>query len=209
MRARIGSLARAPIGLLALLTGGLAVFNAAWAQTANLFGVSGFTATANLTLPTGGTMSMKIYVLGTSQRADLPGGHGYTLALGSNQTAYIVMGSSMCMQRTLDQKTGPNPFTLSGDVKRETVGSETVDGHPTKIELITLRTASGPMTMKAWRATDLKGLPVRVEIPMSSGGTVREELTDVNLSPPPASMFMPPSNCMQMGAMPGMPGSQH
>jgi hypothetical protein len=98
---------------------------------------------------------------------------------------------------------------MSGDVTRQTVGSETVDGHPTKVELITLKAASGPMTMKAWRATDLNGFPVRIEIPTRNGGTIREELTDVNLSPPPTSMFTPPSNCMQMGAMPGMPGAPH
>ncbi|HUN73515.1 MAG TPA: hypothetical protein VMU40_03270 [Steroidobacteraceae bacterium] len=201
---------RARISPVTMLAAALALSTPTWAQT-NLFGVSGFSATVNLALPTGGAMSMRIYVLGTSERTDLPGGRGgYSLTIGSNQTMYLVMNPSMCMQRSLDlQKNGPNPFTMSGDVKRQEVGTETVDGHPTKVELITLTTHSGPMTMKAWRATDLQGFPVRLEIPMPNGGTMREELTDVNLSPPPSSMFAPPSNCMQMGAMPGMPGAPH
>jgi hypothetical protein len=196
MRARITC--AAILGLLVPAT-------AAWAQMSNVFGISGFSATANITLTTGQSMSMKMYVSGTNVRSSLPGGmNGYSLIVGSTRTMYMVMGPSMCMQMNGLDPNRPNPFAQSGgtQVHEQPLGSDTVAGHPAKVVQITIQSASGqPQTMKAWRATDMGGFPLRVEI-ATAHGTIREEFTDVNLTPPPAEMFTAPSNCRPMPMMP-------
>jgi hypothetical protein len=171
----------------------------ALAQGANPFGISAFSATMVMSIPGGRNLSTKIYVLEGKVRTDLPsggGGGGYSLFLSHAHEAYMVMAGHCMMMPTNSAR--PNPFTMTGGVKTQQLGSDTVDGHPTTVVQLTLQDASGrTTTMKAWRATDLQGFPIRVEIP-TSNGTVREEFHDVNLSAPAADLFEKPSNCMSM-----------
>jgi hypothetical protein len=76
---------------------------------------------------------------------------------------------------------------------------------PAKIEQITIQTSTGhTVTMKAWNATDLHRFRVRAEMP-TPRGTTRMDFKDVGLSSPPASLFLTPTNCREMPAMPGAP----
>jgi hypothetical protein len=174
----------------------------ATAQGQGAFPQLDFSATEVVTSPNGKATSMKIYRLGDKMRSDMPGGKMHTLMLMGEGKIYMIM-PQMCMQMP---PRGPEPLEETGTVVRKPVGSDTIDGHPTKIEEITVTPADGrnSVTMKAWEATDLKGLPVRVEMP-SSRGTVRMEYKDVDLSPPPESLFTVPQGCRTMPMMPGMP----
>ena len=172
------------------------------AQSQSAFAELDFSATEVMTSPDGKAMSQKIYRLGDKMRLDMPGGKMHTLMLLHEGKMYMVM-PQMCMEMP---PRGPQPLEATGTVVRKTVGVGTIDGHPTKIEEITVTPANGgtPVTMKAWEATDLKDLPLRIEIP-SPQGTARIEYKNVDLSPPPESLFAVPQGCRTMPMMPGMP----
>lgn len=174
-----------------------------FAQNLNPFGVSAFSATMTSSLPGRGSFSQKIYYAGGNSRIEMPNGTGYMLFLMPQKTGYMVMAGH-CMATPAMNNTGHNPFDMKGSVKTQNVGSTNLDGHPTTISLITVQDASGKTTtMKAWRAMDLKGFPLRIEMPNPSLGTVTVEYQDVSLAAPPASLFEKPSNCM---TMPGFSG---
>jgi outer membrane lipoprotein-sorting protein len=174
----------------------------AQAQSKGAFAQQDFSATMVTAGPNGQQISMKVYHSGDKMRTDMPGGKMHSLLLMGQNKFYMVM-PQMCMEMPQQR---PDPFGLTGTVERKELGSDTVDGHPTKIEQITITPAGGgtPVTMKAWEATDLKGFPLRVEMP-SPQGTMTIDYKDVDLSTPPASLFAVPNGCRTMPMMPGMP----
>lgn len=143
---------------------------------------------------------MKIYRLGDKMRTDI-GSTGYSVTDLSQHTTYMVMGQGMCMQ--MAPRGQQNPFTEQGSVERTPAGTDTVDGHPCKVENVTVTPANGtPTKMKVWEADDLKGFPVKVEIE-SSRGPITVMYKDVSFDAPAASLFTHPDNCRQMPNMPG------
>ncbi len=172
------------------------------AQEQNPFPPLDFSATMVSTAPNGKQVSMKVYRAGEKMRTDPPGGRVHTVLLLDKNEMFMVM-PQMCMKMP---QTSPQPLGMKGKVERTRLGSGTANGHPAIIERVTVTPAEGgnPVTMKVWEATDLKKLPVRVEIP-TARGTVRIDYQDVNLSTPPASLFAMPGNCRSMPMMPGMP----
>jgi hypothetical protein len=140
----------------------------------------------------------KVYRSGEKMRTDMAA-NGYTLYLLDKHTYYMVMRGHCMQMPSMPGKTA-NPFQASGTVTRKPIGSATVDGHPAKIEQVTVISADGKSTtMKVWEATDLQGFPVRIEI----GSNTRMDYKDVSLKDPPASLFEKPANCMRMPMMPG------
>ncbi len=172
------------------------------AQGQSAFPQQDFSATMVVTSPAGKQMSQKVYRLGDKMRTDMPGGRMHSVLLLGEHKYYMVM-PQVCME--MPQRS-PDPHELTGKVERKDLGSATVDGHPAKIEEITITPASGgkSVTMKAWEATDLKGFPLRVEMPTKQG-TMRMDYKDVDISPPPASLFAVPQDCRVMPSAPGTP----
>jgi Domain of unknown function (DUF4412) len=145
------------------------------------------------------TNTAKLYRLSNKMRSEQgPEGHvTYFLSLLGQNTGFLV-GSGLCMETHGIDPEHPNPFEVTGKIVRKELGSEVIDGHPTKIEQITVASASGKaLTMKAWEATDLKSFPVRIEM-ATPKGTMRMDLKDVDLSAPPASLFATPQGCSPM-----------
>lgn len=141
----------------------------------------------------------KMYRSGQRMRLESPllGPGGYTFTVLGEKTWYLV-SQGVCMEMDSVDPEHPNPFELTGNTTRKEVGSEVIDGHPTRIEQITVASAAGkPVTIKAWKATDLKGFPVRIEVPTPKG-TMRMDLQNVDLSVPPASLFVTPQGCSPM-----------
>ncbi len=75
------------------------------------------------------------------------------------------------------------------------LGKETLDGHPcVKKEYTIPNTKSGqPLTMTTWNATDLKDTPIKIT-QTSGGNTTTMQFTDINLTKPADSLFVPPTN---------------
>lgn len=172
--------------------GSLALCSRAQTGDTGPFGVKQFSATMVMTSG-GHTMTNKVYRSANKMRTDI-GTMGYSLYFFDEHTSYMVM-SGHCMQMPQMAKKNTNPFQMGGTVERKALGSDTVDGHPTKIEQVTMTSSDGTSTgMKVWEATDLKGFPVRIEM---ANGT-RIEYKNISLNEPSASLFEKPGNCMQM-----------
>ena len=145
-------------------------------------------------VPVGG---MKIYRSGNKVRVSVAGDAGYSIADLDHHATYTVMNNGMCTQGVLQANMAPFAFDKTSSLQRSPVGTDTVDGHPCKVEMMTVTPKTGqPTKMKVWEADDLKGFPVKVEIE-SSHGPMAVEYKDVSFSEPPASLFTHPANCRQ------------
>lgn len=185
----------------------VAVLAAQTSMSSGPFAIENFSATMVFNGPQG-EVSQKIYKLGDKIRMEMPRRAGaYSIMDLSAHKMYMVMSPQMCMEMDTTHRPGaPDPFAPRGTVKREPLGSETVDGHPCKVERITVTPAEGgaPVVMKAWEAQDLQGFPVRVET-QTERGPMRIDYRDISLAPPAAQLMTPPQNCRAMPAMPAMP----
>jgi len=138
-------------------------------------------------------MSNRVYRSGNKMRTEM-GSNGYSLYFFDEHTSYMVMRGH-CMEMPQMATKNANPFQMGGSVERKPLGSDTVDGHPVKIEQVTVTSSDGKSTsMKVWEATDLQGFPVRIEMPNG----MRMEYKDISLSDPPNSLFEKPDNCRAM-----------
>ncbi|MFZ0419086.1 MAG: hypothetical protein WAM04_13390 [Candidatus Sulfotelmatobacter sp.] len=152
-----------------------------------------------------GEHTMKIYRSGDKMRTDMAT-TGYMIIDMSEHTAYMVM-NGMCMQMPKTADSEQNPFTQAQDAtyERTPAGTDVVDGHPCKVENVTVTPRNGqPIKRKVWEAEDLKGFPIKSEM-QTSKGTITMEYKDVSFSEPQASLFAHPENCRQMPSMPGGP----
>lgn len=90
------------------------------------------------------------------------------------------------------------PFFMTGPgYKFETVllGKETVDGHPTQIEEVTVTFPPAknhpPLKLKLWAAEDLQGFPVKIETPKQH----TMEYRNVDFGELDRTLFVTPSQC--------------
>jgi hypothetical protein len=184
----------------------------AFGQNESSFSITQFSATSSTTMK-GKTVNAKMARSGNKMRMDLPGSDGkrYTLVLLDQHKAYMVMGPEMCMEMNQLGALASNPFASSSQAKVDTtvVGAGTMNGHPVKIEDVTITPGNGGkvVNVKVWAATDLQGFPVRTEV-QTANGPVRTDYTDISLSAPPDPLFAAPQNCRQMPMMPSGPTSQ-
>ena len=55
-------------------------------------------------------------------------------------------------------------------MERSSAGTDTVDGHPCKVENLTVTQQNGqPTKMKVWEAQDLKGFPIKINRKPAAG----------------------------------------
>jgi outer membrane lipoprotein-sorting protein len=145
---------------------------------------------------------MKVYRSGDKMRTSMPGGAGYMIMDLDQHTNYMVMNASMCMQMTPQPQQNPFSQARNATVDRSSAGTDTVDGHPCKVENLTVTPQNGePHKMKVWEAQDLKGFPIKIET-QTSRGPMTIEYKDISFREPEASLFVHPDNCRQMPAVP-------
>ena len=100
----------------------------------------------------------------------------------------------------------PNPYFRSAPfsslrsgykVDRVPAGQETIGGHSTKIEDVTLSSSKlpRPLTLRFWEADDLKGFPVKVEFRRLNGHNPVIEYKDVVVGPQDPTLFIYPKSC--------------
>jgi hypothetical protein len=167
------------------------------------------TFSADTSMVVGGhTMTATIARSGNKLRSGLPNstGQGYVLMLLDQHKAYMVMGAGTCVEMPAMAQVNSNIFASAGQgsVQVTQVGTGTANGHPVKIEDVTVTPSKGgdPVHMKIWAATDLHNFPARLEV-QTPHGTVTTDYTNISLSTPPDSLFAVPTNCHQMPTMPG------
>jgi hypothetical protein len=84
------------------------------------------------------------------------------------------------------------PLLLDPTAKEKLVGSEVVDGHPTRKYELTSNVGGEPMVRYVWRATDLKGFPIKTA---DESGRSTTTFENVVLRKPDAKLFQPPADC--------------
>lgn len=151
---------------------------------------------------------------------------GSLLRIGSSDSYYISdldrtltwkMTSGHCTKLPVAQA-GTFPFHTFKRFNIQisaTHDPETIDGHPCKVETLSLEPKEGGagFEMKVWQADDLKGFPIRIDWHnMSTSYTSTFTFTEVNLEPPSPKLFERPANCkppragkplLDMGTKPG------
>ena len=115
----------------------------------------------------------------------------------------IVPARKMYMEMPLDLKNAPKT-EIKGEVERKEVGSEHIDGHPTKKYLVTYKNGDRTEQVYQWMATDIN-FPVKTA---DLKNKWIQEFKNIKLGSQPDSLFEPPAGYQkfQMPTMPvGMP----
>lgn len=111
---------------------------------------------------------------------------------------WVLMPSPVgCVEQALPPD-AEDPLTVAGAASEELVGTETVDGHPTKKYRIATK-GTPSREHYQWRATDLGGFPIRTA---AADGSYEQRFTRVELVTPDPKLFTPPVNCRPMPAAP-------
>jgi hypothetical protein len=112
----------------------------------------------------------------------------------------IMPAQKMYMEMPVDPTNAPKT-EIKGEVDRKEVGSETVDGHPTKKYLITYKNGNKTDQVYQWMATDIN-FPVKTA---DLKNKWIQEFKNIKIGSQPDSLFEPPAGYHKM-EMPAMPG---
>jgi hypothetical protein len=79
-------------------------------------------------------------------------------------------------------------------ITRKELGTEEVEGHDCRKELVTIETANGKKTeMTVWSARDLDNFPIKTQV-MGRNGLVTTVFKNLKRETPDASLFVPPQD---------------
>jgi hypothetical protein len=146
-------------------------------------------------------LTMKVYRSGSSVRVERSAAIS-TLYVPASSKVYNLTTypdkSHQCVSMNPDQaKMLPSPLELIQGriVKRSAAGSETVEGHTTKIEDVTVIEPDGKtVESRVWEAEDLHGIPVKIESHIDQV-TLRALYRDVVVGNPDEKLFSVPDRC--------------
>jgi len=161
-----------------------------------------FSATMVVEAGAKGSAQMKMYRSGSKMRVDMPAGtgaNGYIVTDLDAHISYMVMGPAMCMKMPVQPHRNPFAAASNAKIERTPAGTDTVDGHPCKVENVTVTGQDEkPVKMKVWEADDLQGFPVKIQVenPQRGNGTVLYK--DISFETPSASQFTHPDDCREM-----------
>jgi hypothetical protein len=152
-------------------------------------------------------MVMKVYRSGDSVRVERSGALS-TLYVPSNSRVYSLTTypdhSHQCVVMKPEQgKMLPSPLELlqGPNVSRTDAGTETVDGHPCKIEKVVVTRNDGKkIESTVWEAQDLQGIPVRIESHVGDF-TLSASYRDISLGTPEPELFTVPVKCTPLEKM--------
>jgi hypothetical protein len=114
----------------------------------------------------------------------------------------IMSAMKMYMEMPFDLKNRPMvEDKFEGETERKLIGSETIDGHPTKKYLITYKSGSRTDQVYQWIATDIN-FPLKTA---ATDGAWIQEFRNVRIGSQPNSLFEIPAGYQKMD-MPQMPG---
>ncbi len=145
-----------------------------------------------------GEMALK----GEKMRFQMKGQKEYTIMRMDKKVTWMVMPSEKAyMEMAYDPTKSPRvEEKQKGEVERKLIGSETIDGHPTKKYEVTVKDEKGTTKLYQWIATDLN-FPIKTA---AVDGSWSHEYRNIKKSAPD-SLFEVPSGYQKM-AMPSMPG---
>ena len=146
-------------------------------------------------------LTMKVYRSGSSVRVERSTAIS-TLYVPVSSKVYNLTTypdkSHQCVSMNPDQaKMLPSPLQLIQGriVKRVAAGSETVEGHATKVEDVTVIEPDGKtVESRVWEAEDLRGIPVKIESHIDQV-TLRAVYRDIVMGTPDREFFTVPDRC--------------
>lgn len=158
--------------------------------------------TATQVFPSRGVdVTMKVYRSGSRVRVEHSGALS-TLYVTETSKVYNLTvypdKSRQCVSMTPAQaRMIPSPLELIQGkiVKRTAVGSDMVEGHRSKVEIVVVVRPDGKkIESKVWEAQDLKGIPVKIESHLQ-GVTMQAVYRDIVMGAPSADLFSVPEKC--------------
>lgn len=146
-------------------------------------------------------LTMKVYRSGSSVRVERSAAIS-TLYVPASSKVYNLTTypdkTHQCVSMNPDQaRMLPSPLELIQGriVKRSAAGTETVEGHPTKIEDVTVVETDGKtIESRVWEAEDLRGIPVKIESHIDQV-TLRAVYRDIAVGSPDDKLFSVPDQC--------------
>jgi hypothetical protein len=146
-------------------------------------------------------LAMKVYRSGSSVRVERSAAIS-TLYVPASSKVYNLTTypdkSHQCVAMNPDQaRMLPSPLELIQGriVKRTAAGSETVEGHATKIEDVTVVEPDGKtVESRVWEAEDVSGIPVKIESHIDQI-TLRAVYRDIVVGTPDRKFFSVPDRC--------------
>jgi hypothetical protein len=145
-----------------------------------------------------GAAEAHIYRSGKLMRVSDSEGDGYFITDLSTLETYA-LSAGPCMH-DLHPYFRAAPFAASRPgvtVERVAAGKETVDGHSSQIEDITVSSpkTGGHLKMRFWEAEDLQGFPVKIEFLRPGGRDAIIRYKNVVLGPQDPTLFIHPKSC--------------
>lgn len=149
----------------------------------------------------GQTMHSKIYMKNNKIRMETKGEGIHSIVRMDKNVMWVVMPEEKSyMEVKADQAQIPGE-KMKGEVSRKYIGSETVNGYPTKKYEVTIK--DGEISDKAyqWVSTDLN-YPIKIS---ALDGSWSTEYKNIKKDSQPDRLFELPAGYEKM-AMPGLPG---
>jgi hypothetical protein len=123
-----------------------------------------------------------------------------TIARPAERLTFIVYPGMKAYCAMTAPADAPNPDNPP-KIERESLGKETVDGHPCVKERVTITDADGKkQDMLVWTATDLKQFPIKTQMAVEQQ-TMTMLFQKIKLEAPPAELFAEPKEFKKYGNM--------
>ena len=166
-----------------------------------------FSADTVTTMQGGQKMSGKMYFKPDKFRMEMKTNEEMVMITRiDKKVAWNVMTKQkMYMEMPFDLKNKPKvEEKFAGEIERKEIGSETIDGHPTKKYLITYKAGDKKEQVYQWLATDIK-FPVKTS---AVDGSWSQEFKNIKMGPQRDSLFEVPAGFQKM-QMPGGVNMKH
>jgi hypothetical protein len=149
----------------------------------------------------GQPVQSKIYMKNDKVRIETKGEEAYSIVRIDKNVVWMVFPKGKTYMEMVPHERQVPGEKLKGEVSRKYVGSETVNGYPTKKYEVTVK--DGEMSDKAhqWVSTDLN-YPIKIS---AIDGSWSTEYKNIKMGSQPDSLFELPAGYEKM-AMPGLPG---
>jgi hypothetical protein len=148
-------------------------------------------------------MTSKVYMKDKKFRWESMKQDTITISRQDLMKTWIIMPKQKSyMEMTLDPSKDQAPREkMKGEISRKLIGSDTVDGHPTKKYEITYKDGQKQMKSYQWLATDLANFPIKSA---AVDGSWSMEYRNIKMGGQADSLFEAPKGYKKM-AMPGVP----
>jgi hypothetical protein len=151
----------------------------------------------------GQVSTSRIYMKNKKMRWDSHASDNYNIARQDLNTSWIIMPKQKSYMEMKSSKSERIPQEkMKGEISRKLIGSESIDGHPTKKYEVTYNDGKQVLKSHQWIAADLN-FPIRMA---AVDGSWSMEYKNIKIGTQADSLFEIPAGYKKM-AMPSMPGA--